>query len=85
MKTTITRTILNYIVALLQQATAVHIASLHRENTKAKAKVERKFRFAEYLADVAARELEEADIAEARAEELTRANEKEALRLLERV
>jgi hypothetical protein len=85
MKTTITRAILNYIVALLGQATAVHVASLHQETGKAKAEAKRKFRYAEHVSDLAAAALESADIAEAKAEEKSRANEAEALRLLERV
>lgn len=83
-RTTITRTILAYINELLVRAGALHVAALQQQTDKQRATVAKRFTKAEALASLAADAYEQAEIDEAKAEEQARANEAEALRILER-
>ena len=83
-RATITRAILAYINELLVRAGALHVAALQQQTDKQRAKVAKRFSNAEALADLAAYAYEQAEIDEAKAEEQARANEAEALRILER-
>lgn len=82
--TAITRTILAYINDLLLKASALHVAALQKQTDKQRAKVAKAYKRVESLADIVADLYEQVELDEAKVAEQARANEAEALRILER-
>lgn len=84
MKTTITRSILTYVNSIARQAGILHVAALQRDTDTRRKRATKAYKRAELLADVAAIAYEQAEEADAKTQEIARANEAEALRILER-